>query len=129
MSAVDVFLYVGAGAGWGVLIGNTVILIRRRALSARLRRAEKLADAALDLVVSQGLRDRLVDGISFPERCAQQSAKMDVEDLALMSRYAFGGGVRDLVAPRREEVQAWMAKRRRQPLRRLAAFVRSAAVG
>lgn len=129
MSGVDVFLYVGAAAGLGVLIGNAVDLIRRRALSADVRRAEQLADAAIDCVVSQGLRDRPMDGPSLAERFAQQSAKMDVEDLALMSRYAFGGGVRDLIAPRRDEVRAWLAKRRRQPMRRLAAFVRSATVG
>jgi len=129
VNGVDIFLYVGAGAGLGVLIGNAVSLIRRRALSADLLKAEQLADAAIDCVVSQGLRDRLVDGPSLAERFAQQSSKMDVEDLALMSRYAFGSGVGDLIAPRRDEVRAWEAKRRRQPMRRLAAVIRSAAVG
>lgn len=125
MSGADIFLYVGAGAGWGLLIGGAAKTLKERAQRADFRRVLSIVDPIYPQLLPEALRGK----VRFSDLYAEASAKIDIADLELLDRYPYGCGCRDLVAPRLDEVRAWRAKRRRQPLRRLAAFLRSAANG
>ncbi len=129
MSAVDIFLHVGAGAGWGVLGAASIHMLRKRAFRADYRRADRIARHPIHKAMSGDPEIIGSDRLSFPARCAQVAAEMDIADLALIQRFNYLPGHKELAASRHDEIEAWRAKRRRQPLMRLAAFVRSAAVG
>lgn len=129
MSGAEIFLYVGAGAGWGGLIGSVVNIARDRAYRADYRRAESIAGPAIKQLISDRLTSIDIGRPSHSAKCAVLAAEIDVTDLALLDRFSYSPGFKDLVQPRLEEVRAWQAKRRSEPVRRLAAFVRSAAIG
>lgn len=128
MTLADVFLFGGSALGWGALLDRTVKIAHERAYRADYRRAEGIAGPAIRLAISKSLAGLDTDP-SFPAVCEAQSAEMDVADLALLDRFPYSPGFKDLVKPRLQEVRDWRVRRRRQPVRRLAAFVRSAAVG
>lgn len=130
MSGTDLFVYVGAGAGWAFLIGAATRFLRERAMRSEMRRADAIADPIVRQVLMEAMDHIALGGPSLRARYAERAAQMAIEDLALVDRYAFARVARrDLVASRLEEVRAWRAVRRRQPLRRLDAFVRSAVRG
>lgn len=130
MTPAELFLCGGAAAGWAFLIGAATRFLRERAMRSEMRRAGAIADPIIRQVLREAMDHIELGGPSLRARYAERAAQMAVEDLALVDRYAFGGVARpDLVASRLEEVRAWRAVRRRQPLRRLDAFVRSAVRG
>lgn len=125
MSGADVFAYVGAGAGWVFLIDRVTDRLRGRAYQADLRRARKVAYPLGRRV----LEWRLVDRGPTQALWAEASASIPIEDLERMARFSFDTTMAALVAPRLKEIQAWRDSRRFRPWLRLAAFVRSAALG
>lgn len=129
MSGGEVYLYIGAAGGWVLFLREAVIVLSRRAYQADYKRAERVASEQLGKAYSEYTSDIGAKGPSFAARCALLAVNIDIADLVLIDRYSYQAGFKDLVRFRQEEIEAWRAKRRRQPLHRLFAFIRSATVG
>lgn len=125
MNAAEAIAFGAAIAGAGVLISQAVGLAKARADSNDRRRAFE----AYQRVMLPRILGRHLHGVADGEAMASAAADMDIADLALLHRFSFVHGYQKLVNPRRDEVEAWLKARRRQPWSRLAAFLRSAVHG